>query len=187
MPAILAMAYGSLVGSSGAGEEMLLFHGLRRELRIDAGGAEEQELFDAVAPGRIDDVEFDGEIVAEEIGRIGGVGQNAADFGGGEEDVFGALGCKEMVDGGAIGEVGLAACSCYEIAVALGAEAAENRGAGEAGRARDEARGGGGHALVRKLAAGGRRELQAGPAEAAPEPRKRKRGSCAGAAGVRNP
>ena len=98
-------------GLKRAGEEMLLFHGLRRVLGIDAGGAEEQELFDAVAPGRIDDVEFDGEIVAEEIGRIGGVGQNAADFGGREEDVFGALGCKEMVDGGAIGEVGLAACS----------------------------------------------------------------------------
>jgi hypothetical protein len=51
MPAILAIAYHSLVGSSGPVSSAVLGDRLRRVARIDAGRAEEQQLGDAALPG----------------------------------------------------------------------------------------------------------------------------------------
>ena len=56
MPAILAIAYHWLVGSSGPVSSAVLGDRLRRQPRIDAGRAEEQQLLDAGAPRRLDDV-----------------------------------------------------------------------------------------------------------------------------------
>jgi hypothetical protein len=45
-------------------------------------------------PGGVDDVGLDGEVVADEFGRVAVVGEDAADLGGGEEDVVGLF-CGE--------------------------------------------------------------------------------------------
>ena len=39
--------------------------------------------------GGFDDVGLDDEVVADEVGRVGVVGEDAAYFGGGEEDILG--------------------------------------------------------------------------------------------------
>ncbi len=60
-------------------EQRLLGHRLRRELGIDAAGAEEQELLHADLLGRADDVRLDHQVVVEEIRRVAVIGQDAAD------------------------------------------------------------------------------------------------------------
>ena len=54
-------------------------------LGVDAAGAEKQQALDLVLPGAVNDVGLDSEIVVDEFGRIGVVGMNAADFGGGKK------------------------------------------------------------------------------------------------------
>ncbi len=92
-------------GFEGASEKVFLFDGLWGVFGVDARRAEEGEFFDAVAVGAGEDVELDGEVVAEEVGGVGGVGEDATDFGGGEEDEVGAVGGEEEVGGGGGGEV----------------------------------------------------------------------------------
>jgi hypothetical protein len=70
-------------GFEWASEEILFFERLRRELRIDAGGAEELELGYAVTIGGIDDIILDVEVIFNKISRIGGIGEDAANFGSG--------------------------------------------------------------------------------------------------------
>ena len=86
MPAILAIAYHSLVGSSGPGQQRVFRDRLRRQLRIDARRAEKQHLLDARGVGGPRDVRGDHQIVVEEVGRIGGIGVNAADLRRGHEN-----------------------------------------------------------------------------------------------------
>ena len=69
-----------------AGQQRLLGDRLRRQTRIDAGGAQQQQLLDAGAPRRLDDVRSGWhQVVVEELGRPRVVGEDAADPRGGEE------------------------------------------------------------------------------------------------------
>lgn len=81
--------------------------GLGGEFGIDARGAEEEEFLDAMGVGGSDDVGLDLEVDGDEIGWVGVVGVDAADFRGGEDDVVGLLGGEEGVNGGLGGEVEL--------------------------------------------------------------------------------
>ena len=65
MPAILAIAYHSFVGSSGPVSSAPLDR-LSGQFRIDAGGTEEQETVDAGTDARMNDVRFDHQIVVDE-------------------------------------------------------------------------------------------------------------------------
>ena len=47
--------------------------------------------FAPVLPGRVDDVGLDGQVVADELGRVGVVGLDAAHLGRGQEHVFRAF------------------------------------------------------------------------------------------------
>ena len=95
MPAILAIAYGSLVGSSPPRHQVIFLDGLLRQARIDAGRAEEQQLPHAGAPGFVDDVGFHQQVVVDEVGRIGIVGVDAADLGRRQVDLVDALAAEE--------------------------------------------------------------------------------------------
>ena len=88
-----------------AGEQRLFAHRLRRELGIDAGGAERQQLLDAGAKRSADDVEADGEIVGDEVGGIGVVGIDAADMAGGEEHDIGLVRGEPAFGLGLVGQV----------------------------------------------------------------------------------
>jgi hypothetical protein len=119
-----------------AGQQILLAHGLGRELRIDARGAEEQKFLHIGRMGGADEVEADRQVVGEEGRRIGAVGADAADPPGGEKHRVGPrprqpllgliLVCE--VDGGMIDGENLAA---------FPAEPPRDGGAGHAGVARD--------------------------------------------------
>ena len=89
MPAILAIAYHSLVGSSGPVSSASSVDRLRRELGIDAGRAEEQQPVDARAVRRLDHVRFDHQVVVEKLGGMRVVGENAADLRRGDHDRVG--------------------------------------------------------------------------------------------------
>ena len=89
MPAILAMAYHSLVGSSGPVSSDVLAHRLRRQLGIDAGRAEKQQLLDAVESAAWITLAAIDEIVVDEIGGQRVVGDDAADLGRRQEHGIG--------------------------------------------------------------------------------------------------
>jgi len=89
------------------GEEAILGHRLGGEAWVNAGAAEEQQPFGAGAVSSFDDVGRHEEVVGEEFGWVGVVGVDAADFGGGENDDFGAVGLEEGEDGGLVFEVEL--------------------------------------------------------------------------------
>ena len=107
------------MGSSGAGEETGLGHGLRGEFGVDAGGAEEEEAVYVVDPARFDGVGLNDEVIADEVGRIGVVGQDSAYFGSGQEDVLGLLFAEELVDVIGVEEIELGPRAEKEIDVSL--------------------------------------------------------------------
>jgi hypothetical protein len=106
---------GDGVGAVGAleraGEEGVLAQRLGGVLGVDAAAAEVEELGDLEAVGGVDDVGGDHEVLVDEVGGVGGVGEDAADLGGGEDHVLGALGGEEGVDGVGVAQVELG-CGC---------------------------------------------------------------------------
>ena len=86
----------------------------------------------------VDDVGLDHEVVADEVGRVGVVGEDAADFGGGEEDMLGLFGGEELVDGGGVDEIELSAGAGDEVGVAQPLQLAVDGGADQAAVAGDE-------------------------------------------------
>ena len=89
---------GAVGGLEGAGEERRLGHGLGGQLWVDAGGAEEEETVYVIDSAGFDEIGLQDEVVADEVGGVGVVGEDAAYFRGGEEDVLGFLFGEEVVD-----------------------------------------------------------------------------------------
>jgi hypothetical protein len=86
---------------------VFFLHRLRGEPGVDAARAEEQQALDAIFVRGVDDVGLDRQVVADELGRVAVVGEDAADLGRGEEDVVGLFCGEEGFDGGLVGEVEL--------------------------------------------------------------------------------
>jgi len=105
---------------------------LGAQFGIDAGGAEEEKFLDLMAIGAVDKVGLNHQVVVEEFGPVGVVGVDAADFGGGEEDVVGLLLGEEVVDGGLVAQVEFAAGTEQQVGVATGGELAYEGGTDEA-------------------------------------------------------
>ena len=61
----------------------------------------------AVRCRRVEHVDLDAQVVGEEVGRVGVVGEDAADLGGGDHDDVGPLVVEERVDDAAIAQVEL--------------------------------------------------------------------------------
>ena len=64
----------------GTGQERAFGNGLRSKFRINTGGSEEEDFFDAVAVRGINDVSLDLEVDGNEIGWIRVVSVDSADF-----------------------------------------------------------------------------------------------------------
>ena len=86
----------------------ILAQRLRRQLGIDAGRAQEHQLFGAVDMRRMDHIRRNREIVIEEFGAQRVVGDDAADLGRGQKHHLRALGGEPAVDCGLIAQIGLA-------------------------------------------------------------------------------
>ena len=105
IPAILAMAYHWLVGSSGPVRRYSSLSGCGRELGIDAGTAQEKQFPHTRQPRVFDEVVLNPEVFQKKFGGLAFVGENAAHFGGGDEDIFRFLVREELLDGGGIEQV----------------------------------------------------------------------------------
>ena len=112
-----------------AGEQLLLGHRLRAVARIDAGAAEVQQLLHAVQVRRVHHGRVDHHVVVDELGRPRGVGQDAADGAGDEEDVLRAVRLEPVVHGRLVAQVELLAGRGQDLvkpsALAAGAAMAE--------------------------------------------------------------
>lgn len=120
-----------------AGEKVVLPDRLRAVARVDATGAEKAQILDAGLEGAMDDVVLDSEVFVNEVGAVGVVGVNAADFCGGHEDVVGFLGFEEVEYGALIKKVELLPCAGDEVGIAARLQAAHDGGADHAAVAGD--------------------------------------------------
>ena len=96
---------GLVGGLQGAGEQGVFRHGLRSELGVNVAGAQEQELLYTVPESFFNDVGLDHQVLVDELGRVGVVGVDAADFGGSQVHLGGLFLGKESLHGGLVGEV----------------------------------------------------------------------------------
>ena len=120
-----------------AGEQAVFLERLRGQPGVDAAGAEEQQAGGVVRVGGVDDVGLNGQVAADEVGRVGVVGVNTTHLGGGEEDVVGLLLGKEGVGGVFVGEVELGMGAGDEVAVAVGVQVGHQGRADQAAVAGD--------------------------------------------------
>lgn len=102
-------------GLKRTGEKGGFRDGLRRELRVNAGGAKEEKLLDSMDEGAVNDVGLDLEIDGDEIGRVSVVSVDSANFCGGEDHELRLLGGEEGVDGGLDCEIELGVGSEDEV------------------------------------------------------------------------
>src|ERR1041384_6884945 len=122
-PRDLCDRVGTVGGVERGGEKVLLLDRLRTVARINARGAQKKELAHAGAKGFVDHVGLDGQVLVDELRRVGVVREDPADFGGGEQDDLGLLAAEEFAHGGAVREVELGVGAGNEAAVALRAQA----------------------------------------------------------------
>ena len=81
------------------GEQGFLPNRLLGEFGVDAATAQKQQPSHARAPSALDHVGLDLEVVQQEIGRVGGVGVDAANLGGRQHHHRGLLGFKPAGNG----------------------------------------------------------------------------------------
>lgn len=91
----------------GPRQQRLLDDGLRREPRVDARRAQEQQPLDLGRPRGVEDVHLDADVLAEEVDRVRRVRHDPADLRRREDDVARAVRTEEVVHGVAVGEVEL--------------------------------------------------------------------------------
>ena len=120
------------------GQQRRLRERLRREPRIDAARSQETELLRAVPVGGVDHVGLDQQIVADEVGRVRVVRDDAADLGRGHEHVGRPLLREEALDGGRVAQVDGCTRRADHVAEAARGERAAYRRAREAALAGDE-------------------------------------------------
>ena len=105
----LGEGIGAVRGFESSGEQAAFGHGLRCELGIDAGRAEKQEAVDPAVIAGVNDVVLDGEVVADEVCRVGVVGENATDLGCGKNDEIWPFRGEEAANGVGVLKVKLGA------------------------------------------------------------------------------
>ena len=99
------------------GEQGILAHGLGRILRIDARGAEEEQLLHAVQIGLLDDVALHLHVLHDEVGTVERVGHDAPYEGSGQHHGFGPLGIEELRHGPLVRQVQFAVASPHQIPI----------------------------------------------------------------------
>ena len=124
MPAILATAYASLVGSSGPVCRCIFLDRLLGVLGIDAGAPEEHHLLHARTMRAVDHTVLDEQIVADEVCGLGVVGHDPADLAPRRgRRATGRSRSKNSTHAGRIGQVQLTSASDEQIVEAERARA----------------------------------------------------------------
>jgi len=78
----------------------------------------------------VDDVDLDGDVLVDEVGRVSAVGEDATDLCGSEHHVFGARLIVEGFDGALVDEVELGVGAGDDVGVAAGLQCAHDGRAG---------------------------------------------------------
>ena len=120
-----------------AGEQGFLLDRLRAIARVDTAGTEEDQARNTALRGLVDHVGLDGEVLVDEFGRVGIVGKDATDFGGGEDDVVGFFARKKFSHGARIDQIEFGVGARDEIGVAVLLQAANDGRTGKAAVAGD--------------------------------------------------
>ena len=92
---------------------------MRRHAGVDAAAAEKLQLLAAVLPSSVDDVHLEDHVVVHEVGQGVLVSDDAADFGCGEEDVFGLFGFEEGLHLVLTRQVEFLVRPCDDVGIAL--------------------------------------------------------------------
>jgi hypothetical protein len=87
------------------GQKIFFLQGLRRQLGIDAGTAEEKQLPHTVFVGAVNQVVLDGQVLVEKINGLPAVGQDSAHFRSSNENEFRLFAAVEFPDCGNIQQV----------------------------------------------------------------------------------
>ena len=123
---------GPVGGLQRAGEQAVFAHRLRRHLGVDAARAEEHEARHAVLPGAVDHVGLDRQVVADELGRVAVVGNDAAHLGCCQEHVFRFVFGKEGIDRCGVSKIEFGVGALQDVRVALRLEIADDGRADQA-------------------------------------------------------
>jgi hypothetical protein len=126
---------GVVGGLERAGQQRGLGHRLPRQLGVDAGRAEQQEPLDADSVGGLEHIDLDAQVVAEEVSRVGVVGQDAADLGRGEHDDLRPVCLEERARGCLVSQVQVDGRRSQKAPESLPLEVPPHRGADEASMA----------------------------------------------------
>jgi hypothetical protein len=121
-----------------AGQKRILRHGLRREPRIDAARAKEEQLACAGAPSLVDQIGFDHQVRIDELGRIAVVGVDTADLCRRHIDLLRLFLGEEGSDLGLVRQVEFGMSSGDEVGVAFFDQAPHDRAAYHAAVSRHE-------------------------------------------------
>ena len=108
------------------GEQAGLRHGLWCHAGINTAAAQELEFLATVLPRSMDDVHLEDHVLVHEVGQSTLVGDDATDLGCCEEDIFGFLLGKELLDGLLTGEIELFVGTSDNIGIALSLKFADN-------------------------------------------------------------
>src|ERR1035437_1065930 len=119
------------------GQQVLLFDRLRAELRINAGGAEKEQTLHSSIPAGLDYVRLNDQVVADEVGGVAVVGEDASNLGGREEDKVGLRVGKERIDRNLVAEIKFLMCASDDIPVLLTQQFAMDGGAYQTAMASD--------------------------------------------------
>ena len=117
-------------------QQRRFLNGLGGKFWVDAGRAQENKTVDASLVRPVNDIGLNGEIVIDEVGRIGTIGDNAADFRGGEDNCSGLIGAQPKFNIHLAPKVEDGAVDCNDLAP-LTCEEARNGGSDHAAVAGD--------------------------------------------------
>ena len=109
-----------------AGEQGILFHGLRGILGVNAGGTQEQELLHVVRVCLAEHVALDLHVHHHKVGTVERVGHDATHKGSGEHHRIGAFLIKELLDRILVREVEFLMIAPNQVVVATGLEVIPN-------------------------------------------------------------
>lgn len=117
---------GPIGGLQRAGEQAVFAHRLRRHLGVDAARTEEHEARHAVLPRAVDHVGLDRQIVADELGRVAVVGDDAAHLGRGQKYVFRPVLSEEGIDRSGVGQIEFGVGALQDVRIALALKVADD-------------------------------------------------------------
>ena len=101
-----------------AGEETVLLHGLWCILGIDAGAAQEEQLFDAMGISLTDNIALDLHVHHDEVGTVEHVGHDATHKGSSQHHCIGPFLIEEGLHCVLVGQVQFLMASANEVGVA---------------------------------------------------------------------